>query len=69
MGDADRTRDSGGEPEMMATLLSMSRALRLDWELARALRLALEVVMDGSVAEALSSLGLLLLDLGEESLL
>lgn len=69
MGDADRMMDSGGDPEMMATLLNISRARRLDCEFARALRLAFDVVMDGSVADALSNLGRLPLDLGDESLL
>jgi hypothetical protein len=69
MGVADRIMESGGEPDMMATLLSMSSARRLDCELARELRLALDVVIDGSVADALSSLGRLPLLLGDESLL
>jgi hypothetical protein len=69
MGDADRMMASGGEPEMMATLLNMSRARRLDCEFARALRLAFDVVMEGSVADALSSLGRLPLGLDDESLL
>ena len=77
MGEEDRMEDSGGEPEMKATRLRSSVALRLDCELAREFRLALDVVMDGSVAEARSSLGLLLLlllrvdeslrDMGRES--
>jgi len=53
--------ESGGEPEMKAIRLNSSVALRLDCELASEFRLALDVVMDGSVAEARSSLGLLLL--------
>lgn len=61
MGDGDLMTESGGEPEMKATRLSSSVALRLDWELASEFRQALEVVMDGSVADARSSLGLLLL--------
>jgi hypothetical protein len=61
MGDEDLMTESGGEPETKATRLSSSVALWLDWELARAFRQALEVVMDGSVADARSSLGLLLL--------
>lgn len=71
MGVADRMMESGGEPDMTATLLSMSSARRLVCELARALRLALDVVMDGSVADALSNLGRLPLFpfLGDESLL
>jgi hypothetical protein len=69
-GDAERMTESGGEPEMTATRLSRSVARRLDCELASALRLALDVVMDGSVAEARSSRGLLLVVLrGDESLL
>lgn len=68
-GDVARMTESGGEPDMIATLLSISSARRLDCELARALRLALEVVMEGSVADALSSLGRLPLFLGDESLL
>lgn len=54
-------RESGGEPEEKATLLRSSVARRLEWELARELRLALEVVMEGSVAEARRSRGRLLL--------
>jgi len=50
---------SGGDPDMKAIRLNNSVALRLDCELARAFRLALEVVIEGSVADALSSLGLL----------
>lgn len=69
IGVVDLITESGGEPEMTATLLSISSARRLDCEWARALRLALEVVMDASVADALSSLGRLLPFLGEESLL
>lgn len=69
IGVADRIMESGGEPDMMATLLSISSARRLDCEWARALRLALDVVMDGSVADALSSLGRLPPFLGDESLL
>jgi len=59
MGDVDLRIESGGELEMKARVKS-SAALRLDW-FARAFRLALDVVMEGSVAEARSSLGLLLL--------
>jgi len=69
MGVEERMMASGGEPDMVATLLSMSSARRLDCEWARALRLALDVVMDGSVADALSSLGRLPLLLGDDSLL
>jgi hypothetical protein len=58
-GDVDRVTESGGEPEMKATRLRSSVALRLDCELARAFRLAWEVEMDGCVAEARISLGLL----------
>jgi hypothetical protein len=60
-GEDGRMMESGGEPEENATLFSSSVARRLEWELARELRLALEVVMDGSVAEARRSLGRLLL--------
>lgn len=67
--DPDRTIESGGEPETKATRLNSSVALRPDC-VARAFELALEVVMDGSVAVALSSLGLLVLALrSDESLL
>lgn len=67
--DPDRRMESGGEPEMKATRLSSSVALRPGC-VARAFGLALEVVMDGSVAVALSSLGLLVLELrSDESLL
>lgn len=69
-GDAERVTESGGEPEMKATRFNRSVARPHECELARALRLALEGVMDGSVATALSSLGRRLLELlGEESLL
>lgn len=54
---------------MIATLLSMSSARRLVCELAIVFRLALDVVMDGSVAAALSNLGRLPPVLGDESLL
>lgn len=54
---------------MMATLLSISSARRLDWVLARAFRLALDVVMEGAVADALSSFGRLPPHLGDDSLL
>lgn len=68
--------ESGDEPDVKATRLSNSVALRLDCELASEFRLALDVVMDGSVAGARSILGLLLLllrvdeslrDIGRES--
>lgn len=71
-GDAERMDESGGEPDTKATLFNMSVARPHDCELARALRLALEVVIDGSVADALRSLGRRLLEeehRGEESLL
>lgn len=68
-GDEDLITEWGGELEMKATLLNRSVARRLDWELASEFRLALDVVMDGSVAEARNSLGLLLLLLrSDESL-
>lgn len=67
-GEGDLITESGGEPEMKATRLSRSVALR-DCELASELPLALDVVMDGSVAAARRSLGLLLLSLrADESL-
>jgi len=67
IGDVDLRIESGGELEMKARVNS-SAALRLDW-FARAFRLALDVVIEGSVAEARSNLGLLLLALrSEESL-
>jgi hypothetical protein len=67
--DPDLRMESGGEPEVKATRLSSSVALRPDC-VARALGLALEVVMEGSVAVALSSLGLLVLESrSDESLL
>lgn len=69
IGVADRMMGSGGEPDMIATLLSMSSARRLVCELAIVFRLALDVVMDGSVAAALSNLGRLPPVLGDESLL
>ena len=70
MGDAARTICSPEEPEMTTTRFRRSVARRLDCELAKALRPTLEVVMDGSVTAALSSLGLLLSEfLGDESLL
>lgn len=50
--------ESGGEPETKATRLRSSVALRLGC-VAKAFGLALEVVMDGSVAVARSNLGLL----------
>jgi hypothetical protein len=55
--DADLRMESGGEPETKATRLRSSEALLPGW-VARALGLALEVVMDGSVADARRSLGL-----------
>ena len=67
IGVEDRITGSGGEPDMMATLLSISSARRLDCELHKAFRLALDVVMDGSVAEALSNLGRLPPFFGDES--
>jgi len=67
MGVADRMMELGGDPDTIATLLSMSSARRLDCALQRALRLAFDVVMDGSVADALSSLGRLPLFLGDDS--
>lgn len=58
--------DPGGEPETKARV--RRSVARFDW-LQRAFRLALEVVMEGSVAVARSSLGLLLLALrSDESL-
>jgi hypothetical protein len=67
--DGDLGTESGGEPETKATRLNNSVALRPDC-VARALGLALEVVMDGSVAVALRSLGLLALEhRSDESLL
>lgn len=60
-GEDGRMRESGGEPEEKATLLRSSVARRLEWELARELRLALEVVIEGSVAEARRRRGRLLL--------
>jgi hypothetical protein len=67
--DGDLGTESGGEPETKATRLNSSVALRPDC-VARALGLALEVVMDGSVAVALRSLGLLVLEhRSDESLL
>lgn len=69
-GDVERVTESGGEPETKATRDNRSDARPHEFELARALRLALEGVMDGSVATALSSLGRRLLEsLGDESLL
>jgi hypothetical protein len=69
IGDADLMMESGGDPDTKATRLRRSVARRLDCELARELRLAFDVVMDGSVADALSSLGRLALELRvEESL-
>jgi hypothetical protein len=57
--DEDRRTDSdGGEPETNAIRLNNSVALRSDC-VASASRLTLEVVIDGSVAEARISLGLL----------
>jgi hypothetical protein len=67
--DPDLVMESGGEPEVKATRLNSSVALRPDC-VARALGLALEVVMEGSVAVALSSLGLLVMESrSDESLL
>lgn len=67
--DAVLRMESGGEPDTKATRLSSSDAL-LPGCVARAFGLALEVVMDGSVAVARSSLGLLSPMLrSEESLL
>lgn len=67
-GVEERNWDSGGDPEKNATRLSRSVARRLDCGLARAPRLAFEVVIAGSVAEDRSSLGRLLLGLlGDES--
>lgn len=54
----DRRTDSGGEPDTKATRLNNSVALRPDC-VARASRLTLDVVMDGSVADARINLGLL----------
>jgi hypothetical protein len=62
-GDVDLMTESGGDPEMKATRLNSSVARRLDCECARAFRQALEVVMDGWVAEARKSLGRRLLEL------
>ncbi len=56
--DAVLRMESGGEPETKATRLRSSDALRLGC-VAKAFGLALEVVMDGSVAVARSNLGLL----------
>lgn len=53
---------------MKTTRLNRSVARRLDWGLARASRLALDAVSDGSVTQALRSLGLLFV-LEDESLL
>jgi hypothetical protein len=67
--DAVLRTESGGEPETKATRLNSSDAL-LPGCMARAFGLALEVVMDGSVAVARSSRGLLSPRLrSEESLL
>lgn len=67
--DGDLRTESGGEPETKATRLNSSVARRPDC-VARALGLALEVVMEGSVAVALRSLGLLVLEhRSDESLL
>jgi len=63
MGDEDRMTESGGELEVKATRLNRSVARRLDWGLASEFLLALDVVMEGSVADARSSLGLRLLSL------
>lgn len=60
-GEVDLRTESGGDPETKARVNS-SVARRLDW-FARAFRLAQEVVMEGSVAEARSNLGRLLLAL------
>ncbi len=66
---ADLRIDSGGEPETKATRLSSSEALRPGC-VERAFGLALEEAMDGSVAVARRSLGLLMPRLrSEESLL
>jgi hypothetical protein len=67
--DADLMTESGGEPETKATRLRSSDALRPGC-VESAFELALEVVMDGSVAVALSSLGLRVLrHRSDESLL
>lgn len=67
--DADLSTESGGEPETNATRLNSSVARRPGC-VARAFGLALEVVMDGSVAVARSSRGLLVPRLrSDESLL
>lgn len=58
-GEVDLVTESGGDPEMKATRLNSSVALRLDWQFVRAFRLAFEVAIDGSVAEARINLGLL----------
>jgi len=63
MGDDGLMTESGGEPEMKATRLRSSVARRLDWELASEFLEALDVVMEGSVADARSSLGLRALQL------
>lgn len=57
--DVDLKTESGGEPDTNATRLNNSVALRPGC-VARAFRLAFEVVMDTSVADARSSLGLLI---------
>ncbi len=56
--DAVLRMESGGDPETKATRLRRSVALR-HCCVAKAFGLALEVVMDGSVAVARSNLGLL----------
>jgi hypothetical protein len=67
--DADLSMESGGEPDTKAIRVNSSVALRPGC-VERALGLAFEVVMDGSVADARRSLGLRELRLlFEESLL
>src|SRR5688500_13584958 len=58
-GEVDLVTESGGEPDMKATRLNSSVALRLDWWFVKAFRLALDVAIDGSVADARNNLGLL----------
>lgn len=74
MGDRDESNEpdlkmvSGGEPDTTATRLSSSDALRPGC-VASAFLLAVDVVMDGSVAVTRSSRGLLLLSLRSAELL
>jgi len=66
-GDDPRYKDSGEAPDTQATWLRRSVALLFGCGLARTPRLTKEVVMEGSVAQARGSLGLLLLLDVEES--